>query len=633
MADQTQRLEIATVRAEVGSNILYRVANDPVAADPIPTESGDIQNLKQVIAEIREEGAEKISVATTIYQSVQEGLSATADGGIFLVQSSDASEIYTVWENDAGAAVSTGKTALSATAIQTALEASSEAAQAAEEAADNATTRTAGFLAPADSPPVTRDNGIPLQQGDRYFNTAEQAEYLYTDIGWQANDSQQAIADLEEKISVESIPQGIPRAGGGGQINEQWIPQSISRASDLSDDNDVNKGIALISLFQFGASPPGKPRPEKKGFWTDSPEGANIWRFRDRLLVGAAAAANGADDPGADKTWVGYSSGGLMTYFETRSTVAVFSDNGVMAGAFASRSSDQDETKGGPCIGIGAFARNDAAGKTAWAGYFTAVKDNDTVKYTHGVEADVANRGSIVDIDPYNMTKDGQTVAAWIRSGGETAESGQAVNPASACIGIVGSVSSNQNAVFRKGIVFAANAIQNDETGHAPAIVLAKNQKIEWVRDGVGHKGGSLRSDATTSANVLNAVFNNSGFGFFSTSAEGLELETFRVSGNPTAANFIEVRSSNAAGRPSLVAQGADTDIDLAILGKGSGGVRLRDGAGAERVWINTTGIGFFGTSPIGKQVVSGGRGANAALTSLLAALAATGLITNNTTN
>lgn len=54
MADQTQRLEIATVKAEVGSNILYRFSNDPLNADPIPTESGSIPNLRQVIDQIEE---------------------------------------------------------------------------------------------------------------------------------------------------------------------------------------------------------------------------------------------------------------------------------------------------------------------------------------------------------------------------------------------------------------------------------------------------------------------------------------------------------------------------------------------------------------------------------------------------
>lgn len=197
MADQTQRLEIATVKAEVGSNILYQFSNADEDGQPISTESGEIRNLKQVIAAIQEEGAEKISVATTIFSTAAAGLAATADGGIFLVQSLDADEIYTVWKNQAGAAVNTGKTAMSSQAVQDALTESNEAAQAAEDAADVATARTAGFLQPSIIEPVARDNGLPLQIGDRYFNTAEQAEYLYKADGWSANDSIAAIDDLK----------------------------------------------------------------------------------------------------------------------------------------------------------------------------------------------------------------------------------------------------------------------------------------------------------------------------------------------------------------------------------------------------------------------------------------------------
>lgn len=40
--------------------------------------------------------------------------------------------------------------------------------------------------------------------------------------------------------------------------------------------------------------------------------------------------------------------------------------------------------------------------------------------------------------------------------------------------------------------------------------------------------------------------------------------------------------------------------------------------------------IGFYGTPKIAKQTVTGSRGANAALTSLLTALASLGLITNS---
>lgn len=201
MADQTQRLEIATVKAEVGSNILYRFANDPAANAEIPTEAGDIPNLKQVILQLQEDGAEKISFATTIYPTTAAGIAATTNGAIFLVRSADPDEIYAVYSNTAGVAVDTGKRALSATAIQTAMDAALESANAAEDSADLAKSRTDRFLAPSATDPELRDDGTTLQIGDRYVNTVDQAEYIYKTDGWALNDSLvavEAIADVTD---------------------------------------------------------------------------------------------------------------------------------------------------------------------------------------------------------------------------------------------------------------------------------------------------------------------------------------------------------------------------------------------------------------------------------------------------
>ncbi|MDQ3202743.1 MAG: hypothetical protein M3Q94_11360 [Pseudomonadota bacterium] len=138
MADQTQRLEIATVKAEIGSDILSRFSNDPIVAAEIPTESGDIPNLKQVIDVIQQEGAEKISFATTIYPTTAAGIAATANGAIFLVQSPDSDEIYAVWQNVAGVATDTGKRALNGQATQDAMDSAQSSANSAESSAESA---------------------------------------------------------------------------------------------------------------------------------------------------------------------------------------------------------------------------------------------------------------------------------------------------------------------------------------------------------------------------------------------------------------------------------------------------------------------------------------------------------------
>lgn len=54
--------------------------------------------------------------------------------------------------------------------------------------------------------------------------------------------------------------------------------------------------------------------------------------------------------------------------------------------------------------------------------------------------------------------------------------------------------------------------------------------------------------------------------------------------------------------------------------------------AGFERFAANSTGVGFYGSAPVARPVVTGSRGGNAALSSLLTALANLGLIANSTT-
>lgn len=53
---------------------------------------------------------------------------------------------------------------------------------------------------------------------------------------------------------------------------------------------------------------------------------------------------------------------------------------------------------------------------------------------------------------------------------------------------------------------------------------------------------------------------------------------------------------------------------------------------GSNQVEVSATGIGFFTSAPVAKPTVTGSRGGNAALASLLTALANLGLITNSTT-
>lgn len=272
MADQTQRLEIATVKAEIGSDIIDRFTNDALADDLIPTDTGDIQNLKQVVAGIQEDGAEKISFATTIYSTTAAGIAATTNGAIFLVKSDEADEIYAVWQNVSGVATDTGKRSMAAQAIQDAMQSATDAAQAAEDSADLATARTARFLASVSTPPVIRDDGTPLQLGDRYVNAENQAEYIYKSSGWVVNDSLEAIAEIEDATDpakgAAKVGSILPIDGAVGrkQSSINWDRLTVHDFGLVGDGSDETAKLLKFFAAKAGAGKSYLQRDKTYGF-------------------------------------------------------------------------------------------------------------------------------------------------------------------------------------------------------------------------------------------------------------------------------------------------------------------------------------------------------------------------------
>jgi hypothetical protein len=145
-----------------------------------------------------------------------------------------------------------------------AIQGAIDTAEAAEDSADLATARTARFMAPASTPPTLRDDGEPLQFGDRYVNTGNQAEYIYKSSGWEVNDSLVAIEALEESISVTPSANKTPRANGVGKLDIGWLPEDLATdqdvqgaeektdllRSDLADDPAESKGSRMVSFVQ-----------------------------------------------------------------------------------------------------------------------------------------------------------------------------------------------------------------------------------------------------------------------------------------------------------------------------------------------------------------------------------------------
>lgn len=236
MTDQTQRLEIATVRAEIGSNITFRFNNDAIDASPIPTESGEIPNLKQVILTIEN----KASVSTSIYPTVSSGLAGTPEGGLFLVESDEDEEIYKVWRKVSGAAVDTGKRALSSQASQSAVDSAQSSAEASAESAANA--QSAAETAAAEFQDIFDADQVAREAEFQAFMSSTSYESVFLIYG--------------DGVTVERQTQLVQRIGELYRVmNASDLPLALS--GTWSADAIKLQAVGDFSLRQLLSGPDG----------------------------------------------------------------------------------------------------------------------------------------------------------------------------------------------------------------------------------------------------------------------------------------------------------------------------------------------------------------------------------------
>lgn len=409
-----------------------------------------------------------------------------------------------------------------------------------------------------------------------------------------------------------------------------------------------------------------------------SDQGANIQKLGDRVFLGSAVSQDGAAVP-AQRTWVGLEANGYLTYFDTRSTAENISTIGSVAFAGAVRSSDGPIGMTTVPIAYAALAKNDitdatpANRKSAWGFYGLAYRAADGAAgaiagAAQVAEFEIANLGAVVDTDPYSSlsSTSGVTYAAIFGSGGEYAQSGIAVNPASAAIHISG----GNGGKFRKAINISAGAVDGTDgtTGLGDAITMAKGHQIVWFWSGAdAARGMTIRSECNTLSYAMKMVGTSTGLRFYDqfdntvvrilpaqlASGDGQNSMILTNSKVATGNPYIQGTGSDSAVGVDLVGQGkaqfnfynqskvrllarvadvgalttssvnvlvlnandntADpyvgtaggTNISVGAQGKGTGGFWAKDGAGLIKFQANTTGVGFFAATPVAKQALA----------------------------
>lgn len=358
-------------------------------------------------------------------------------------------------------------------------------------------------------------------------------------------------------------------------------------------------------------------------FWTDLSPGALITRVANRLFVGAAAINDGALT-NVQSDWLT-----AMPGFANTTDSANLSSGSTIGGiglmGFARTSDAGHETD---AIGVAGFVvADDTYGSGAHAGYFDAQKLVGATGFVFGLEVDVTNYGPVVDIDPINF------FTAGFQAPFNTAANGIAPNYSSAHnVSAVFAIQGGDGGrpKFQKGLVFESTALELSG-GIADAFATAAGAAWFWWDATSGQRGSGIYSTASSLTTATRLIMSDSGFNV----TNSLSLPMLVV---PAAAglatNYLEILGASAGSPVKIYAKGiSDTEVDLWIEPLGSGTGKLLNGAESSSVVMwNNTGLGFNNTVPIAKPTVTGSKGSNAALASLMTALSSYGLVTDSTT-
>ncbi|MET4683269.1 hypothetical protein [Brevundimonas faecalis] len=439
----------------------------------------------------------------------------------------------------------------------------------------------------------------------------------------------------------------------------------------------------------------GALQVSKGGFWTDEGPGAVVWRVQDRFLFGDAVQYTGGRfgaGAGLGTDWLTTRG---ANYFAKNAQVMGLTTNriGALYGSWTPPGVAANINMGFGAVtlneGAGAsfgragyfealhYAEGGAsAGIEVQGGNFTTVRPTPSAygvgKGYHGLYLAVqggvgyvvgnANTPIPVPTQPSGTAIDvaggeeGLAVQRWVT--GLTFRNGGLYRGVDGLTGTAKAVSMaiGHELVWEVNATQRGATIRSDVTGGTAAATgliftdsvstFVGSAEVPVFRarhtpNGVNYMvvqnattgSGPLLSFIGSDADV-HGVVQTKGAGILSFRTQGGASEGLRVAGPTTAAatNYISATAVVSGGNPYLIAAGTDANAGIDIRAKGGGANRLISGDGTSKVAVNNTGLGFFATAPAAKPVVTGSRGGNAALASLLAGLAALGLITDSTT-
>jgi hypothetical protein len=216
-------------------------------------------------------------------------------------------------------------------------------------------------------------------------------------------------------------------------------------------------------------------------------------------------------------------------------------------------------------------------------------------------------------------------VGVWVQSGAGLDsvaydDSYGAVEDAAAGMTILSSYVDNSIG-FGKGIVIADGALRDLGSGVYGAMEVPSAHQISWYRNnaGTGEQAAYIWEQGTVAGSAtLGIRFGSDGISLRSGAKAGL-----RVASVASQVNNLVISPAAASGNVSIIAEGDDAAIGMVIRPKSTDAIHLQGGDSSTKIQVSTTGVGFFGASPVARPT-----GVAVTAAGIHAALVTLGLIT-----
>lgn len=318
----------------------------------------------------------------------------------------------------------------------------------------------------------------------------------------------------------------------------------------------------------------------ERGTRQDQADGANIWRFTDRVFVGDAAARltgnDQASDNGANVSWFGNTAN--YAGYLGRNGKLVVSSSSIYANSIGNdipygicvgiRGSDTAQE----AIGVASHVVTSAAG-VGWG--FIAELQNEANVQCIGIEIAAKNKASL----DTTLTPNAQTTGVfgvWLAGGGDATFGGAPTNPSTAGIAFVKGAST-----WNSGIVFMADALTSGRAISLSSQGVGGNHYFEWVNTA----GNSVFAFTSNRTVATASQLNSSNSGLIYSIDNTAVFSADRAA--PNSVNGISVFSDVSGAAPKIQATGSDANIDLFFVPKGTGLVRYGTYTGTGDVACN----------------------------------------------